>query len=776
MKPTPVGTPVKLTTDAGLQNVDVPVGATHVVLFFTTWAGGLGINLDAATAGSFFSSLTRQQTPADSAFNNIGVAWAAVTATGAQTITPAWTNTPGSGPVMVLLFYKDVDSIIDLEAATLAGTVSIDLSAPDTADTLVVAAESQDGSAPDLPGSGWTDITDHAGGGIAMRVRSATTTTNPTTVASVGSSYPAVAGIAIKGTTGGGGDTTAPILSSAAGAATGSTTASGSVSTDEANGTLYRVTTTNASESAATVKAGASQAVSATGVQNMGATGLTPSTTYRHHYLHRDAAGNDSSVVSTSTFTTDAPPDTTAPTLSSPTGTKTGANTATGTVSTNEANGTLSVVVTTSATKPSIAQVRAGQTNTGSAAPWSGNQAVSSTGTKTANATGLTPSTAYYYHFQHRDAAGNDSTVETSASFTTDPPSDVTPPTLSSGVGTVKSNALIEVGATTNEANGTMYAVLTTSATPPSAAQVRAGQNNAGTAAAWAANQAIGSTGAKTFNAAAPAAATGYYPYIVHRDAAGNDSSVLSIGLRTTFRNGATGQYILDHPDSFMAQCVEVGDEDAWFDWELISGPASGAWVEGPYADGTGVFEGPDATSIVIRLRRNDVVVGNFTVYLYDPGHYATPANSVSGSTSTPSNAVQTYRATPAGGQSGATVSSTSAVQVQVAAPANAVSGSTSTPSNATQTYRATPADSVSGATVTSSSVSSETQTATPANSLSGSTCTASEARQTYQATPADGQSGSTVRSTRAFVISREPSSDVAFYPVRNNRTGYPVY
>lgn len=205
MKPTPVGTPVKLTTDAGLQSVDVPTDATHAVLFFTSWTGGLGINLDAATAGSFFSSLTRAQTPPDSAFNMIGVAWAAVTATGTQTITPAWTNAPGSGPVMVLLFYKDVDSIVDLEAATLAGAVSFDLSAPDSADTLVVAAESQDGSAPAMPESAWTDVTDHAGNGIGMRVRSANTTANPTTVASVGSSYPAVAAIAIKGTSGGGG-------------------------------------------------------------------------------------------------------------------------------------------------------------------------------------------------------------------------------------------------------------------------------------------------------------------------------------------------------------------------------------------------------------------------------------------------------------------------------------------------------------------------------------------------------------------------------------------
>lgn len=111
--------------------------------------------------------------------------------------------------------------------------------------------------------------------------------------------------------------------------------------------------------------------------------------------------------------------DVTAPTLSSPTGTQTGATTADLTVSTDEGNGTLYWVVTTSATAPSVAQVQAGQDHTGSAAPGSGNQSVGATGTQNASATGLTAATAYYAHFQQEDAANNDSTVLSSASFTT---------------------------------------------------------------------------------------------------------------------------------------------------------------------------------------------------------------------------------------------------------------------------------------------------------------------------------------------------------------------
>jgi hypothetical protein len=52
--------------------------------------------------------------------------------------------------------------------------------------------------------------------------------------------------------------------------------------------------------------AGGSQAVSATGVQNIAPSGLTASTAYTTHYMHEDAATNQSTVVSASGFTTSA--------------------------------------------------------------------------------------------------------------------------------------------------------------------------------------------------------------------------------------------------------------------------------------------------------------------------------------------------------------------------------------------------------------------------------------------------------------------------------------
>lgn len=127
------------------------------------------------------------------------------------------------------------------------------------------------------------------------------------------------------------------------------------------------------------------------------------------------------------------PADTTAPTLSAASVSSVAATTATGNVTTNEGNGTLYSVVSTSATAPSAAQIQSGNDHTGSAAVWSGNQAVSSSGAKTLSITGLTSSTSYYAHFQHKDSANNNSTVVTSAQFTTGL-ADTTNPTMTGSV------------------------------------------------------------------------------------------------------------------------------------------------------------------------------------------------------------------------------------------------------------------------------------------------------------------------------------------------------
>lgn len=252
----------------------------------------------------------------------------------------------------------------------------------------------------------------------------------PNTLAPAGRSTHVAGALPPNVSLGDGSDTTEPTLSNPTGSATGETTADGSVTTDEANGTLYAVVTTSATKpSVAQIQAGqdhtgsaapysTSQAVTATGAQNVSATGLSASTGYYWHYQHQDAATNDSTVATSAQFTTDAP-DLTAPSLTSPTGTQTGSTTANGSVTTDEGNGTLYAVVTTSATKPSVGQIQAGQDHTGAAAAYATSQSVTATGVQNVGATGLSPSTGYYWHYQQQDAATNDSTVATSAQFTT---------------------------------------------------------------------------------------------------------------------------------------------------------------------------------------------------------------------------------------------------------------------------------------------------------------------------------------------------------------------
>ena len=96
----------------------------------------------------------------------------------------------------------------------------------------------------------------------------------------------------------------APVLSSPTASATGQTTATGSVQTTVASGTLYWLVDSNATATAAEVKAAASQAVTSIGLQNVSITGLTAGTQYYVHYLH--SATGDSAVVRSAQFSTTA--------------------------------------------------------------------------------------------------------------------------------------------------------------------------------------------------------------------------------------------------------------------------------------------------------------------------------------------------------------------------------------------------------------------------------------------------------------------------------------
>lgn len=107
------------------------------------------------------------------------------------------------------------------------------------------------------------------------------------------------------------------------------------------------------------------------------------------------------------------------------------------------------------------------------------------------------------------------------------------PPTLTSPTGSATGSTTATIGATTDTGSGTLYGVVTTSLTTPTAAQVKAGQNAAGATATFAGSVAVSSSGAKAINATGLTASTTYYAHLVH-NAAGGDSNVVSSTSFTT--------------------------------------------------------------------------------------------------------------------------------------------------------------------------------------------------------------------------------------------------
>lgn len=109
----------------------------------------------------------------------------------------------------------------------------------------------------------------------------------------------------------------------------------------------------------------------------------------------------------------------TPPVLSGPQVPSFTATTANLSVVTTKGNGTLYWVISTSATPPSAAQVKAGQSSSGAAATSSGNQTVTVRGTQTKNgASGLTNGVTYYAYFMHEDSGAHQSNIAAAASFT----------------------------------------------------------------------------------------------------------------------------------------------------------------------------------------------------------------------------------------------------------------------------------------------------------------------------------------------------------------------
>ncbi len=106
---------------------------------------------------------------------------------------------------------------------------------------------------------------------------------------------------------------------------------------------------------------------------------------------------------------------------------------------------------------------------------------------------------------------------------------DGTPPTLSLPTDVADGQTAAIITVTTNEGNGRLYWYISSSATPPNAADLKSG---AGSAVAG--NQAVSGTGVQTASPAGLTISSTYYAHFLQRDNAGNDSAIVSANGFTT--------------------------------------------------------------------------------------------------------------------------------------------------------------------------------------------------------------------------------------------------
>jgi hypothetical protein len=311
-----------------------------------------------------------------------------------------------------------------------------------------------------------------------------------------------------------------------------------------------------------------SQGISNTPSGTPGPSGLTGNTDY---YLHALVDDNDRSGISTVSFTT-AEPDVQAPVLSDQGFMVLDETSADLNVTTDEVNGLLYVVVTTTQGTPSATQMRAGEDSTGTAGAYTnGGQAVSTTGEQSISATGLSE-VAHYAYFMQDDAAGNASNILEAGSFT---PGDVTAPVVSSVelVETGTTTATVTFNTDTDE--GTGYVIVQpTGDTAPTQAQVVAG--SVGTVQG---SLAISAIGPQILEIEGLSQNTGYLTYVVHRDASGNDSHVEVAPEETVTESDVAISWTSDgNHDTFSTtdgSFTATGSADAY----------SNAYVEGQSGD-----------------------------------------------------------------------------------------------------------------------------------------------------------------------------------------------
>lgn len=209
----------------------------------------------------------------------------------------------------------------------------------------------------------------------------------------------------------------------------------------------------------------------------------------------------------------------------------------------NKNDGDIFAVVINIATgtlDPDEQQIIDGVDGAGALPAWEHNQGISQNGTQTfaGGVNGLIDGETYRPYAVYRDGNSVVSNIVTGADFI---PRDVTPPIPSS-------LDLSELGANnwsgtvnTNTGEGEIDVVITTSATPPNATQIKAGEDHTGAPATdRIENQAVSASGVQNLTGNSTlATATEHWGHAVHTDAAGNISDVLSVAASFTTTAGA---------------------------------------------------------------------------------------------------------------------------------------------------------------------------------------------------------------------------------------------
>lgn len=227
-------------------------------------------------------------------------------------------------------------------------------------------------------------------------------------------------------------------------------------------------------------------------------------------------------------------------------GTPTGSSTATVGCTTDTASGTVYAAITTSSTPPSAVDIKAGL-----GAVWYGSGAVSSV-SPSLSATGLTAATNYYVHLVQTISAV-DSNVISSSLWVTDNPGSGSIgigalPVISGAYGTPVTSTTATVGCDTDTAAGTLYAAITSTATTPSAADIKAG-----TGATWFGSVSVASI-TPTLSATGLGGASNYYVHFV-QTVSGIDSAPISSAQFTTPATSGAGA----HPVGVLTQHYAFG-------------------------------------------------------------------------------------------------------------------------------------------------------------------------------------------------------------------------